>query len=264
MLVSLEGSWSLILGVSGAMGSATARAIAEQGGNILGLHFDTATGQAEAAKLADELRDTGVEAHFFNLNAARADTRAEVIPRVRELAGTAGLRVFLHSLAFGTLLPFLPRADEDTITVRQMTMTVDVMAHSLVYWTQDLFAAGLLPAGAKIFALTSAGGAKVLEAYGAVSAAKAALESHVRQLAVELAPHRVAVNAVRAGLTVTPALLKIPDSETYTHIAKQRNPHGRITQPADVAEAIVVLSGSDSSWMTGNVIGVDGGELITP
>ena len=67
-------------------------------------------------------------------------------------------------------------------------MTVDVMAHSLVYWVQDLLACHLLERGARIFAMTSAGGTRVLPTYGPVSAAKAALESHIRQLAMELAP----------------------------------------------------------------------------
>ena len=65
---------------------------------------------------------------------------------------------------------------------------MDVMANSLVYWTQDLFFANLLSPGGRIFAMTSAGDHIVWPAYGAVSAAKCALESYVRQLAVELAP----------------------------------------------------------------------------
>ena len=263
MTSQLAGSWSLILGVSSGMGRATARAVAAQGGNVAGVHFDTAEGQESATKLADELRATGVAAHFFNLNAASAATRAEVVPRVAELTGNAGVRIFVHSLAFGSLLPFLPGVGNAEVTsARQMAMTVDVMAHSLVYWTQELQRAGQLPRGAKIYALTSAGSTRVLNSYGAVSAAKAALESHVRQLAVELAPNGVAVNAIRAGTTMTPALQKIPNSTEYAELCRSRNPHQRLTEPEDIAEAIILLSATDSSWITGNVIGVDGGELI--
>lgn len=263
MTSQLAGSWSLILGVSSGMGRATARALAARGGNIAGVHFDAAQGQEAAAKLADELRDMGVAAHFFNLNAASAATRAQVVPRVAELAGPAGVRILVHSLAFGSLLPFLPGpAAAEVISARQMAMTVDVMAHSLVHWSQDLHTAGQLPRGAKIYALTSAGSTRVLNSYGAVSAAKAALESHVRQLAVELAPGGVAVNAIRAGTTMTPALQKIPNGTEYAEVCRSRNPHQRLTEPEDVAEAIILLSATDSSWITGNVIGVDGGELL--
>src|SRR5204863_50608 len=73
-------------------------------------------------------------------------------------------------------------------TKAQLEMTLDVMAHSLVYWVQDLHARGLLGEGSHVFAMTSSGGTRVMPFYGAASAAKAALESHVRPLAPELGP----------------------------------------------------------------------------
>jgi NAD(P)-dependent dehydrogenase (short-subunit alcohol dehydrogenase family) len=95
-----------------------------------------------------------------------------------------------------------------------------------------------------------------------VSAAKAALEAHVRQLAVELAPRAITVNAIRAGVTATRAAQKIPGYESLEHGARRRNPSGRLTTPEDVARAIVVLTHPDTAWVTGNVIGVDGGEDV--
>ena len=91
-----------------------------------------------------------------------------------------------------------------------MDMTLDVMAHSLVYWTQDVVGRGLMGRGGRIFAMTSSGGTRVLPYYGAVSAAKAALESHIRQLAVELAPRGITANAIRAGVTDTPGRAEDP------------------------------------------------------
>jgi enoyl-[acyl-carrier protein] reductase III len=117
-------------------------------------------------------------------------------------------------------------------------------------------------AGGRIFAMTSAGGSRALPFYGPVSAAKAALEAHVRQLAVELAPRRVTANAIRAGVTATRAAQKIPGYDALEQGAQRRNPSGRLTTPEDVAKAIVVLSHPDTAWLTGNVIGVDGGEDI--
>ncbi|WP_424186486.1 SDR family oxidoreductase [Actinokineospora sp. G85] len=263
MIVPLKGSWALVFGVSSGMGAAAARALAAEGCHVIGLHFDTAQGQEDAANLAAELRELGVRAHVFNQNVASAATRAELVPVIAELTEGAGVRVVLHSVAFGSLVPFIPTAGQaQQVSAKQMTMTVDVMAHSLVYWTQDLVAADLLGHGAKVYALTSSGGTRVLPAYGAVSAAKAAIEAHVRQLAVELAPRGVAVNALRAGTTLTPALRKIPGSDGVAARALAANPHDRLTTTEDVAEAIVLLSSTDSSWITGNVIGVDGGEAV--
>jgi NAD(P)-dependent dehydrogenase (short-subunit alcohol dehydrogenase family) len=143
-----------------------------------------------------------------------------------------------------------------------MEMTLDVMGHSLVYWVQELVARRLMIHGGRIFAMTSSGGARVWGAYGAVSAAKAALESHVRQLALELAPHGITANAIRAGVTDTPAFRKIPGSESIRQTAIRTNPFGRLTTPGDVAQALLALSRPETHWMTGNIIGVDGGEDI--
>jgi enoyl-[acyl-carrier-protein] reductase (NADH) len=142
-------------------------------------------------------------------------------------------------------------------------MTFEVMANSLIYWTQDLLRHGLMLDGGRIFALTSAGGHRAWREYGAVSAAKAALEAHVRQLAVELAPKNITVNAIQAGVTDTPALRKVPGYETMIARALEMNPHERLTTPTDIAQAIVALSAPGTAWMTGNVIRVDGGEDIT-
>ncbi|MET7905762.1 SDR family oxidoreductase [Streptomyces sp. NPDC005336] len=263
MITSLEGSWCLVLGASSGMGLAIAHELARTGVNILGVHFDTTDGQEKAAVAREEMRGQGVEAHFFNANAASARTREELLPAFERLTGGKGIRVLVHSLAFGTLLPYLDPDAERRLTSRQMNMTLDVMAHSLVYWTQDLFTAGLLREGTKVYAMTSAGGARVMPNYGAVSAAKSALESHVRQLALELAPSGIAVNALRAGVARTPSMERIPDSERLAAYARELNPHRRLTRPEDVAEAVSLLSRTDSSWITGNVIGVDGGELLT-
>src|SRR4029077_9569837 len=78
----------------------------------------------------------------------------------------------------------------------------------------------------------------------------------------ELGPRGISANSIRAGVTNTPALQKIPGNEEIMAQARRRNPGGRLTTPADVAKAIVVLSHPDTYWITGNVIGVDGGEEI--
>ncbi len=264
MFVPLKGAWALVFGVSSGIGKETARALAEAGCNIVGLHFDMSDGREQAAQFADELSQLGVEVHFFNRNISAKQTRAELVPVIGELSSGTGPRVVLHSVAYGALTSMLPSADgqEPGVTEKQLAMTVDVMGHSLVYWTQDLVKAGLLARGAKVFAMTSVGGTRVLPHYAPVSTAKAVLESHVRQLAVELAPHGVAVNAIRAGTVITPALLKIPGSESAIAHCRAINPGGRLTVGQDVAEAIVTLSCTDSAWLTGNVIGVDGGEAL--
>jgi enoyl-[acyl-carrier protein] reductase III len=258
--------WALILGASSGFGEAVSVALARAGLHIFGVHLDRKATLPNAERIAAEIRDLGRQAVFFNINAADADKRAEAVAamdRVLEERGERGrVRVLLHSLAFGTLKLYIADPMKDAVNAAQMDMTLDVMAHSLVYWTQELVARGLMTRGGRVYAMTSSGGARVLPHYGPVSAAKAALESHVRQLAAELAPLGITANAIRAGVTATPAAQKIPGYESIAAQAQRRNPQGRMTKPADVARALVVLAHPDTAWMTGNIIGVDGGEDI--
>jgi len=260
----MSSKWALILGASSGFGAATSVALAKAGFGIFGVHFDLRSTLPNAIKVQDEVKAAGQEAVFFNINAADPEKRATALDAVRETLGPDGyVRVLLHSLAFGTLLPFIADEPKERISQKQMDMTLDVMAHSLVYWTQDMADRKLLGQHSRIFAMTSSGSTRVIKAYGAVSAAKAALESHIRQLAFELAPLGVTANAVRAGVTDTPALRRIPGGPELHARAMASNPSGRSTTPEDVAQAIVALTDERLYWMTGNVLGVDGGEDLT-
>jgi NAD(P)-dependent dehydrogenase (short-subunit alcohol dehydrogenase family) len=258
--------WALILGASSGFGAATSLALARAGVNVFGVHLDRRATMPNVERIVAEIRGAGREAHFFNVNAADPERRAETaaaIQKILEARNEMGrVRVLMHSLAFGTLRLYLTDPMKDAVSPSQMDMSLDVMAHSLVYWTQEVVGRGLMGRGGRVYAMTSAGGTRVLPNYGPVSAAKAALESHIRQLAAELAPRGITANSIRAGVTETPASTKIPGYEQIAAEALRRNPQRRMTTPEDVARAIVVLTHPDTYWITGNVIGVDGGEDI--
>lgn len=258
-----ERPWSFILGASSGMGEACARELHAAGMNVYGLHLDASSAQPHIDQLRADLNQDGACGRLLNANAARASVRAAVIAELKERAGARGLAVMVHSLAFGSLGPLVANGEGGRLSASQIEMTLDVMANTLVYWVQDLYEAGLLGPAAKVFALTSAGSTKVAAHYGAVSAAKAALEAYVRQLAYELARSGVSVNAIRAGVTLTPALRRIPGHERIVDRAREINPHGRLTTPEDVGQAIALMCRTPSTWITGNVIGVDGGEYFS-
>ena len=255
-------NWALILGASSGFGAATARILAHRGLNIVGIHLDSKATLPNAQAIQTEIEDAGRQAIFINMNAASADRRAKAIERMAE-AGVK-VKVMLHSLAFGSLKPMVGETREESLDQKQIEMTLDVMANSLVYWVQDLVWANLFADDARIYSMTSEGNERVMVNYGAVSAAKVALESYTRQLAIELAPHNIKVNAIQAGVTDTPALRAIPGHEEWVDHSRRRNPYRRLTTPDDVAHAIAEFSRPGVCWLTGNVIRVDGGEFIVP
>jgi enoyl-[acyl-carrier protein] reductase III len=257
----VKGKWALVLGASSGFGEAISLRLADEGMNICGVHLDRKGTLPHAEEIISKIKAKGVQAAFFNVNAADKEKRTEVIAELKKVA-PEGVTCLVHSLAFGSLKPFISKEEKDHVSKDALEMTLDVMANSLIYWTQDLFKQGLLAKGARIFAMTSSGGTRVWPTYGPVSAAKAALESHCRQLALELAPYGVTANAIRAGVTDTPALRKIPGNDVMIEMALQKNPHKRLTNPNDVADTVALLVRAEAGWISGNVLGVDGGEDI--
>ena len=253
--------WALILGSSSGFGAATCRELANSGIHIYGVHLDRRAGMDKVNILIEDLKKTGVEVRFNNMNASDVEKRHMVVEELKAV-GNLRIKILLHSLAFGSLKPIIDADASNALQQRQVEMTMDVMSNSILYWVQDLYHAGLLKKGSQIFAMTSSGGHRQWKSYGAISAAKASLESCCRQLAVELSRFGIAVNSIQAGVTDTPALRKIPGNEDMVEKALHLNPGKRLTIPEDVAKFIGLVGRSEESWLTGNTIRVDGGEDI--
>ena len=250
-------SWALILGASSGIGAACAKKLAESGMNIYGIYLRKP--QSVIDELENYIKSQNVEVVFHKMNAMNDEKRLEV---VNNLAKLGYVKTFIHSIAFGTLKPMLSKDNHSSLNQKNIEMTINVMGSSLVYWTQDLYKANLLKQGTQIFSMTSSGGRRQWPSYGAVSMAKATLESASRQLAIELAGEGIAVNTIQAGVTDTPALRKIPGNEKMIEFANKQNPSGRLTLPEDIADYVSLLSKSNNSWMTGNILRIDGGEDI--
>ncbi len=156
-----------------------------------------------------------------------------------------------------------PVYGDRTLEAEDFARTIHCMGTSLLDWTQDLLARGLFADDARVFGLTSEGNAVAWKGYAAVAAAKTALESVARSIAVECAPHGLRCNVIQPGVTETPALAAIPGSAHLKAQAAGRNPFGRLTRPADVAGAIYLLCLDEAAWINGSLIRVDGGEHVS-
>lgn len=151
---------------------------------------------------------------------------------------------------------------EQLIEEEDMTRTIYSMGTSLLTWTQELFQQKLFAQDARILGMTSEGNEVAWRGYAAVSAAKVALESIIRSIALEFAPYGIRANAIQAGITDTPALRAIPGSHKMKGNARIRNPFNRLTCPEDVADFVCLMCTDEAAWVNGSLLRIDGGEHI--
>lgn len=155
-----------------------------------------------------------------------------------------------------------PQYSDNLIEDEDMARTIYSMGTSLLTWTQKLSMANMFAADARVLGLTSEGNTVAWRGYAAVSAAKVALESVSRSIAVEFASQGIRSNIIQAGVTDTKALQAIPGSGRMKSVAKLKNPFKRLTTPEDVADVVSLLSRDEAQWINGALIRADGGEQI--
>jgi NAD(P)-dependent dehydrogenase (short-subunit alcohol dehydrogenase family) len=276
--------WALILGGSSGFGLATAQKLARGGMSVCIVHRDRrgsmAAIDAEFAKIKETMgpgpgRTESTKLLTFNLDGLSVEGRKTVLDGLTEQMGSTGrVRLLMHSIAYGNLklLAPLPPAmreaggagyDSDMLLEDEdFARTVYSMGTSLATWAMDVFSRKLFAGDARVLGMTSEGNEVAWRGYAAVSAAKTALEAVSRSLAVELGPFGVRSNIVQAGVTDTPALRLIPGSGEMKASAAKRNPLGRLTTTADVADFIALLCTDEARWVNGAILRVDGGEHI--
>ncbi|MCX2719646.1 SDR family oxidoreductase [Lentiprolixibacter aurantiacus] len=254
-------NWCLILGASSGLGLATAKKMGSEGYGLLLVHRDRRADMPGIEDAFESIKATGCPLISFNQDAIQEVNRKELVAKLADrLRSDQKISVVVHSIARGNLKPM--GGTGDSLSTSDLQVTINSMALSLYDWIKDLIAADLLDSDTRVLAFTSEGNTRVWEGYGAVSAAKVALESLVRQMAVEFAPLGIRCNCIQAGVTDTPSLRMIPGSEKLIEAARKRNPNRRITRAEDVGNVVYLLSRKEAAWITGTVIKADGGESL--
>jgi enoyl-[acyl-carrier protein] reductase III len=231
----------LVTGGSRGIGRAIALRFARDGARRIAIGYlrnDTA-----AEETAAELRAVGSEVVLV-----RGNVGSDRV--LREVEALGPLDVLVHNAATGVIRPALETED------KHWDWTLNANARALLALAR--VAAPSMPAGSSIVALSSLGAQRVLANYALVGTSKAALESLVRYLAVELAPRGVRVNAVSGGVVETGALEHFPNREEMLR-AGRSNPVGRLVTGEDLASAVAFLCSPDAEMIRGQTLVVDGG-----
>jgi NAD(P)-dependent dehydrogenase (short-subunit alcohol dehydrogenase family) len=249
--------WAIILGGSSGLGLATAKKLAEHGMNICLVHRDRKIMLPKLEIDITEILSHGVKIMNFNKDILVNTNRDEILSKLPKNS----VKLLLHSVAKGSLKS-MSGSSGDVLSKEDLDITLHAMGSSWYEWTRALIDGELFAKNARNIAFTSEGSTKVWQGYGAISAAKAALEALMRSMAVELAPLGITTNCIQAGTTKTPSFTMIPNSDKLARNAKKRNPFKRLTTPQDIANAVYLLSRDEANWINGTIIKVDGGESI--
>jgi enoyl-[acyl-carrier protein] reductase III len=240
--VSVDSRAVMVTGGTRGIGKAIALRFASDGAKRVVLGF--LRNDAAAEEAAEELRAAGAEPVLVRGNVASDRV-------IAEFASHGPYDAVVHNAATGVIRAALETED------KHWDWTLGANARALLSLARAC--APDMQAGSSIVGVSSLGSTRVLENYILVGTSKAALESVVRYLAVELAPRGIGVNAVSAGVVETEALDHFPNREQMLHAARARTPAGRMVEPDDVAAAVAYLCSPDAEMVRGQTLIVDGG-----
>lgn len=254
------GYWAVVLGGSSGFGLASAHKLASHGMNVFIVHRNLRSEMVDIKKEFEALKRHGVHIATANVDAVNPFKQPEILHTIKQAIGNDRIRCVLHSISKGNLRSMGGKSGN--LSNDDFMTTVSAMAVSLYDWTRLIFDAGLFADDARIIAFTSEGSSRAWPSYGAVSAAKAALEAISRNIALEFAPYGIRSNCIQAGVSDTASLRMIPGHEVIQSYSEKRNPFHRLTRPEDVADVVYLLCTDEARWINGSVIPVDGGEHI--
>ena len=241
----LSGRTAIITGASRGIGLAIAQRLTAGGANVV----LTARKQESADAAAEQVGGSaiGVAAHAVDEDAAKrcVDLTLDRFGSIDILVNNAGTNP-----AFGPLI------DQDHA---RFTKIFDVNLWAPLLWTSLVVKSWMGEHGGAVLNTASIGGMHQSPAMGMYNATKAALIHITKQLALELSP-RIRVNAICPGVVRTKlaeALWKDHEDPLASSTAL-----GRIGEPADVAAAVAFLVSDEASWITGETLVIDGGQLL--
>ena len=242
----------LVTGSGRGIGREVALRFAREGAHVV-VNFFRNREPAEAT--AEEIQGYGRQALVVKANVGDLDDLAHLYQQIQKTFG--GLDILIHNAASGYNRPALQQKS------RGWDWTMNINARSLLFGAQH--AAPLMAArdGGAIVAISSQGSTRVLPEYAVVGASKAAIESLVRYLGVELAPLNITVNAVSPGVVRTEALdyfeVFQDKGQNLIQTIETNTPTGRLCTPSDVADLISFLCSPAAKMICGQTIILDGG-----
>lgn len=242
------GKVALITGSSRGIGRAIALQLAELGASIA---VNYVQNEAAAQSTVELIRKSGAKAEAFQANVGDAPSIKSLVKEAEKKLGT--IDILVHNAALGAFKPV------HKLRMNQWDLSFEINTKAFLLLVQEVLPSMEQKKYGSILTLSSLGSQRYIPNYGAIGPSKAALESLVRYLAVELMPKGIRVNCVSGGLVDTDALKSFPQYEDLKAEVLKRTPGGRIGTPEDLARVAAFLTLPDAAWICGQTLIVDGG-----
>ena len=248
----LTGKTAVITGSGRGIGRAIALELAENGANVAVNYFRHRT---QAEETAAEVESKGVRAIVVKAHVGEVEGVQRLIECAAEAFGSVD--IFVGNAASGVLKPI---AEQEP---KGWEWTLNINARSILFGAQAAAPYMKQRGWGRIIGISSFGSRRVLPEYSVVGVSKAAIETLIRYLAVEYAPHGIVCNAVSPGVVETEALNFFPSKEAILSEGLRRTPAGRFVTPGEVAKLVAWLCTDDARMIVGQTIIMDGGyELV--
>lgn len=252
-MIDLTGRTALVTGGSRGVGRACAIRLAQAGADVI---VNYVTSRGAAMDTAREIRRLGRRSFVVKADVSQEDDVRLMMEYIGQQLGR--LDILLSNAASGGFRPLL------SATQRNFENTYHTNVLALLFLVQAGLPLLEKSAGrAKVIAISSQGSEMAIPAYGLIGSSKAALESMVRHLTLEVGDRGVNVNVVKAGLVETDSSRHLPQSDLMFMHRKEKTMTGnRMLTVEDVADAVLFLSCPLSDMIQGETLTVDGGEAI--
>ncbi len=240
---------ALVTGGARGIGRATALKLAKAGADIAIVYYNSSD---EAVILTQEIKQLGRKAIAIQANVADHQSVKDMFAQFKETFNR--LDFLVSNAASGVLKSALK------MSTKHWRWCMETNALALNHLATE--AKDLMPKGGRIVALSSLGAERAIPNYAFIGASKAALESLVRSLSLELATFGISVNAVSAGVVDTDALKHFPNRTQLLDEYQSRALAAKPLTPEDVADAIYLLCLPEAEMIKGHTLFVDAGYSI--
>ncbi|KAF6254965.1 hypothetical protein COO60DRAFT_1537787 [Scenedesmus sp. NREL 46B-D3] len=241
---------AVVTGAAKGIGLAVAQALGQEGAAVMVSDVDDIAAQ----QAVDSLLQQGIRAEYTHCDVANKDQVQQLIQQTVQQLG--GVDILVANAGIVKAAPFLEMSEEDfdavlAVNLKGVFLTSQAAAQQMVQQGR----------GGSIITMSSVNGVMAIPSIAGYNASKGGVNNLTRCMALALAPHNIRVNAIGPGSINTEVLASVVSDKAAMDRVLSRTPLGRVGEPSEIGSVAAFLASQDSSYITGQIMYVDGGRM---